>query len=135
MIQKTDEIVSIKLKCQLGFNLLEIIVILAVIAIIASFAVPRLFNFNDKTIEKLLDAAIDELNGREKLAFVSVTKSPGGWVNDQVVFSHVNTDMGTGFHWGPVAQKDGGTLYYKNQKIKLERIASTSASAGKWIKF
>jgi hypothetical protein len=42
--------------------------------------------------------------------------------------------MGSGFHWGAKAKKNGGTLHYKNQKIKLKRIASTSTSAGKWIK-
>ena len=114
---------------------MELIVILAVIAIIAAIAVPIYFNFTDKTAEKLLNAAIAELNGREKLAFVDVKKSQDGWVNDQTVFSQVNTDMGSGFHWGPKAKENGGTLHYKNQKIKLKRIASTSSSAGKWIKF
>ncbi len=87
MIKETDKVVSIKLKSQLGFNLLELIVILAVIAIIAAIAVPKYFNFTDKTAEKLLNAAIAELNGREKLAFVDVKKSQDGWVNDQTVFS------------------------------------------------
>ena len=89
----------------------------------------------DKASERLLNASIAELNGREKLVFAGVKKSQDGWVNDQIVFSQVNTDMGSGFHWGPKAKKKGGTLHFKNQKIKLKRIASTSASAGKWIKF
>jgi Tfp pilus assembly protein FimT len=135
MVKGTDKVVSIKLKCQLGFNLVELIVILAALAIIAAFAVPRFFDFSDKASEKLLNAAIAELNGREKLVFAGVKKSQDGWVNDQIVFSQVNTEMDSGFHWGPKAKKKGGTLHFKDQKIKLERIASTSASAGKWKKF
>ena len=98
MIKETDKVVSIKLKCQLGFNLLELIVILALIAIVASIAVPRFFDFTDKASEKLLNATIAELNGREKLASAGVKKSQDGWVNDQIVFSQVNTEMGSDFH-------------------------------------
>jgi prepilin-type N-terminal cleavage/methylation domain-containing protein len=134
MVKETNKAVSIKVKNQLGFNLLEIIVVLALMAIVASIAVPRFFNFSDKASERILNAVVAELNGREILAFVGVKKSHGGWVNDQIVFSKVNTDMGTGFHWGPKPKKKGGTLHFKNQKIKLERISSTNASAGKWIK-
>jgi hypothetical protein len=56
-------------------------------------------------------------------------------VNDQIVFSQVNTDISSGFHWRPKAKKNGGTLHFEDQKIKLERIPSTNTSAGKWIKF
>ena len=133
MITEIDRVASIKLKCQLGFNLLELIVILAVIAIISAIAVPRFFDFNDRASEKLLEAALAELNGREKLAFVEAKKSQDGWVNDQILFSQVDTDVGSNFHWAPKAKKNGGTLHFKDEKIKLKRIASTSASAGKWI--
>ena len=133
MIKETDRVAFIRLKNQFGFNFVEIIVILAVLSIFAAIAVPRFFNLSDKASEKFLNAAKAELNGREKLAFSDIKKSQDGWVNDQKVFSKVNTDMGSGFHWSPDAKKDGGTLHYKDQKIKLKRIASTYASAGKWI--
>jgi Tfp pilus assembly protein FimT len=79
MIKETDKIVSIKLKSQLGFNLFELIVILAALAIIAAIAVPRFFDFTDKASEKLLNATIAELNGREKLAFAEIKNSQDGW--------------------------------------------------------
>ena len=133
MFKETVKFAPIGLKCQHGFNLLELIVILAVIAIIAAIAVPKYFDFSGRASENLLNAAIIELNGREKLAFIETKKSKDGWVNDQFVFSQVNTDMGPGFHWGPKPKKKGGTLHYKGQKVKLERIFSTNSSAGKWI--
>ena len=75
-IKKTDKIVSIKFKRQCGFHLFELIVILAAIAIIAAVAVPRFFDFNDRANEKLLDAAISELNGEAKLVFAEIKNSP-----------------------------------------------------------
>ena len=98
MFKKTDKAASIKLKCQLGYNLLELIVILSAVAIIAAIAVPIYFDFSDKADEKLLEPAIAELSGREKLAFLDIKKSQDGWVNDQIVFSQVDTDMGSDFH-------------------------------------
>ena len=77
-IKKTDKIVSIKFKRQRGFHLFELIVILAAIAIIAAVAVPRFFDFNDRANEKLLDAAISELNGEAKLVFAEIKNSPDG---------------------------------------------------------
>ena len=78
IIKKIDKVVSSKLKSQLGFSVLELIVILAAIAIIAAVAVPRFFDFNERANEKLLDAAISELNGEEKLAFSEIKNSPDG---------------------------------------------------------
>jgi prepilin-type N-terminal cleavage/methylation domain-containing protein len=132
-LKEKDKAVSIKLKSQLGFNLLELIVILAVIAILAAISFPRFFDFSDRASAKLLNAALAELSGREKIAFAEIKKSKDGWGNDQILFAQVNTDLGTAFHWSPKAKKNGGTLHHKNQKVKLERIPSTNTSAGKWI--
>ena len=75
---------------------MELIVILAALAIIAAIAVARFFDFNDKAIEELLNAAIAELNNREKFAFIDTKKSQYEWINDQILFSQVNPDMRSG---------------------------------------
>jgi hypothetical protein len=82
---------------------------------------PRFFNFSDKTSEKLLNAAIAELNGKEKLAFVDAKKSRDRWVNDQIVFSQVNTDMGSGFHWAPKANKKWGHAAFLGPENKFRK--------------
>jgi len=132
-IKQSYNRVSIKLKNQLGFTLIELVLVLAVIAILSSIAVPKFFDFSEKANEKLLNAALAELNGREKLAFAKTKNSTDGWVNDAILFSQVNTDINSDFHWGSKAKKTGGTLHLGGQKIKLERICSTNTSAGKWI--
>ena len=78
IIREIDKVVSIKLKRQLVFKLLELIVILAAIAIIAAIAVPRFIDFYDRACKKLFDASIAKLNGREKLAFANIIKSQDG---------------------------------------------------------
>jgi hypothetical protein len=50
-----------------------------------------------------------------------------------MLFSLIETDLGTGFHWSPKAKNDGGKLHFKNQMIKLKRIPSTATSFGKWV--
>ena len=72
MIKETEKVLSIKLKSQLGLNLLELIVILAAIAIIAAIAVPRFFDFNDRANDKLLDAAISQISCFSDIRNVSV---------------------------------------------------------------
>ena len=133
MIIKKSKLVSCQLKEQSGFSLMTIIVVLALIAITAAFAVPRYFDLEEAAGDELLKAAIFELNGREKLAWIEVNQSQNGWLGDETVFILVDTDMGTGFKWAPKAKATGGNLHFKDQKLKLERIASTSTSAGKWV--
>jgi Tfp pilus assembly protein FimT len=77
-IKETDKVVSIKFKRQLGFNLFELILILAAIAIMVAVAVPRYYDFTDRASEKFLNTAIAELNGREKLAFAEIKNSQDG---------------------------------------------------------
>jgi hypothetical protein len=79
-----------------------------------------------------LVAAVIDLNGREKVAWAEIKRSGDGWVDDDIVFSKVDTEFGSGFHWGPKAKKNGGKLHYGNNKVNLKRTSSTDISAGKW---
>jgi prepilin-type N-terminal cleavage/methylation domain-containing protein len=115
-----------------GFTLLELIVILALLAILAGVSVPKFIDLGANAEQKALRSGIAELNGREILVWFNIKDSQIGWFDDDNVFSQIDTDLGPNYHWSPRAKIDGGKLHFKNQMIKLKRIPSTAASAARW---
>ena len=115
-----------------GFTLLELIVVLALLAILAAVSVPKFIDLGANAGQKALQAGVAELNGLENLVWPNIKNSQIGWVDDAAVFSQINTDLGANYHWSPRAEIDGGKLHFKDQMIKLKRTPSTTASAARW---
>ena len=115
-----------------GFTLLELIVVLALLAILAAVSVPKFIDLSANAEQKALRSGIAELNGRENLVWLNIKNSQIGWVDDTAVFSQIDTDLGPNYHWSPSAEIDGGKLHFKDQMVKLKRIPSTGASAARW---
>jgi prepilin-type N-terminal cleavage/methylation domain-containing protein len=115
-----------------GFTLLELIVVLALLAILAAVSVPKFIDLSANAEQKALRSGIAELNGRENLVWLNIKNSQIGWVDDAAVFSQIDTDLGPNYHWSPRAEIDGGKLHFKDQMVKLKRIPSTWASAASW---
>ena len=115
-----------------GFTLLELIVVLALLAILAGVSVPKFIDLSANAEQKALRSGVAELNGREILVWSNIKNSQIGWFDDDNVFSQIDTDLGPNYHWSPRAKIDGGKLHFKNQMIKLKRIPSTAASAARW---
>ena len=115
-----------------GFTLLELIVVLALLAILAAVSVPKFIDLGANAGQKALRAGVAELNGSENLVWLNIKNSQIGWVDDASVFAQIDTDLGPSYHWSPRAEIDGGKLHFKDQMIKLKRIPSTAASAARW---
>ena len=115
-----------------GFTLIELIVVLALLAILASVSVPKFIDLSANAAQKALQAGVAELNVRENLVWLNIKNSQIGWVDDAAVFAQIDMDLGSNYHWSPTAEINGGILHFKDQMIKLKRMPSTAASAARW---
>ena len=115
-----------------GLTLIEIILVLVILSILASFAVPRMIDVEKNATQKMIQTIIPELNSREILMWAKTKSSDIGWIDDENLFSLIDYDLGPDYRWKSSAEIDGGKLYFKGEEIKLDRTASTALSPGNW---
>lgn len=115
-----------------GFTFVEIIAVIAIIGILVSLALPKFINFEGDAKQKILYSALSELNAREELIWSKIKLSNRGWVDDDSLFSKLDTNFGADFKWAPKANTTGGNLHYRGENLKLNRIPSTTISPGQW---
>jgi len=96
-----------------GFTLLELIVVLALLAILASVSVPKFIDLSANAAQKALQAGVAELNVRENLVWLNIKNSQIGWADDAAVFSQIDTDLGPNYHWSPTAEINGASCILK----------------------
>ncbi len=124
--KKTD------LRSQSGFTLLEMMSVLVILGVIFSVTIHEFTTLSDTAYQKAIESAIQELNIRETLTWYDFKISNDGWNNDTDVFSSLDTTLGAGYRWYPVAGEIGGSLHFGPKTIALTRSQSTTKSAGSW---
>lgn len=115
-----------------GFTLIEIIVVLILLSILAVFSVPKFIDLGENAKIKAFEAAVAELNGREKLVWLDIKNSTNGWIDDATLFAQMDYDLGSSYRWKSSAEIDGGKLYFQNEEAKLDRSPSTEISPATW---
>ncbi|MGD8882497.1 MAG: prepilin-type N-terminal cleavage/methylation domain-containing protein [Desulfobacterales bacterium] len=119
---------------QKGFTLIELISVLIIMGVVTSVSIQRIDLVSDSANQRVLHAAIKELNIRESLIWSNTKISLDGYTNDEAIFAAVDTTLGLGFEWNPDPpdRVTGGTLTFKTASKNLNRQESTLAAAGKW---
>ena len=117
---------------QKGFTLIELISIMIILGVLGSVAIRKYDNLTKTATERVLAAAVKELNVRETLIWSNMKISSNGYTNDTDVYTALSVDIGSRVKWDPGPTIDGGTLHIESQSIVLNRTHSTNSAPGKW---
>ena len=117
---------------QKGFTLIELISIMIILGVLGSVAIRKYDNLTKTATERVLAAAMKELNVRETLIWSNMKISSDGYTSDTDVYTALSVDIGSRVKWDPGPTIDGGTLHIESQSIVLNRTHSTNSAPGKW---
>ena len=117
---------------QKGFTLIELISIMIILGVLGSVAVRKYDNLTHTASERVLAAAVVELNVRESLIWTNMKISSDGYTNDEDVYSSLDTNLGARINWNPGPNMGGGTLRCESASSTLTRTPSSITAAAKW---
>ncbi len=120
------------LQNQKGFTLVEIIVVLIILSVLASMAVPRYIDLEDSAKQRAIDAAISELNSQESLVWTNQKISDTGYDDDQKVLDAFDYNLASHYAWTVPPDKLGGTFEFKGLSVAINRTPSTVAQPAAW---
>jgi prepilin-type N-terminal cleavage/methylation domain-containing protein len=117
---------------QKGFTLIEMMAMLVILAVMSSTVIKKISDVGTAAESQALEAGIGELNVRETLTWTDLKLAPGGYTNDNDIWSAMNTNLGTSYSWTAAPNASGGALQFGSQSIVLTRTTSTPTSASRW---
>jgi hypothetical protein len=100
--------------------------------VMSSVAVKKVDFITDTASTRALATTVRELNVRESLVWSNMKISNDGYTTDEDVFAALDKNLGAKLKWNPGPAIDGGTLHLESQSTILNRIPSTTSTAGKW---
>lgn len=115
-----------------GFTIVEIIAVLLILGILATFAITRFINLQETATERAIDHVIAELNARENLTWTSVIISSSGYTDDATLQNKVHYELGSGYDWIDPPEETGGVLEFKGNTYTITRFPSTDTRPGIW---
>lgn len=125
------------LKNQKGFTLIEMVIVLILVGILASFAMAKTFSMADAAGIKAYVAAADELNAREKQLW-GIEKMQGTW-SDATIWTALkeggaSPPLGAAYVWqGAPEANNANTIQFKDStNAQLRRTPSTTNSPATW---
>jgi prepilin-type N-terminal cleavage/methylation domain-containing protein len=117
---------------QKGFTLIEMMAMLVILAVMSSTVIKKISDVGTAAESQALEAGIGELNVRETLTWTDLKLAPGGYTNDNDIWSAMNTNLGANYSWTAAPNASGGTLQFGSQSAILGRTTSTPTSSSRW---
>lgn len=115
-----------------GFTLIELLAVLMIIGVLGALGFGRADAISGTAVQRVFEDTLKELNSLERVTWTHVKLSDSGWVDDISVFSKIDFNFGSGYHWSPMPGPSGGELHFRSQSINLRRTPSTPNSWARW---
>ena len=115
-----------------GFTLIELLAVIVIIGVLGAVGFSKADAISGAAIQRVFEDTVSELNSRERVTWTHAKLSDSGWMDDMAVFSKIDFNIGSGYHWSPIPDPAGGRLHYRSQSISLQRTPSTPTSWARW---
>jgi prepilin-type N-terminal cleavage/methylation domain-containing protein len=115
-----------------GFTLVEVLAVLVIIGVLGALGFGKADAISGTAIQRVFEDTLQELNSRERVTWTHAKLSDSGWVDDGAVFSQIDLNFGSEYHWSPIPDTAGGRLHFRSQSISLQRTPSTTTTWARW---